>query len=543
NPVTAILNNQALPIWQSQPLQNTNYIYTNIDPPLDKGKRYVFTVKTIENSGRSSFKNNGYSTPCYFHYGYIENDTIDIRYPENNFQFTLGTASQFKWNKPRKALNNQLVTYTLKLVEVNENQDPENAIINNTPFYEQSYLPSSDATIDKTIPVMFWTNIKRMGNYAWQVTAQSGSQVVAKSKVQRFTGPPAIETFIAGGFLMTVTKLTSFDTVNHVITGKCKTNLNSAWGNVETEFSYSGVTISSIGNNEWVMVSGSIQDKIAPPAYTLQPETHNENKTALFKADSIFVGLNALKLSGKVEWNFPHAGTSSQIEKLISKRCKLDLANSTYYLSNSYPIYLEKDYTIPLMEPYGFVVKLHNNSEMNIYQSKYEYGFKGYVQLPQNVSNQNNTGAHIAFQDAKQLHYISQSANLNSENIRLAKNTKFGFLPTHYVLDFSEKQSPGEFLADSSWKGFYIEQGRLELPSSMENSGQITLPFAKELEFINTTQDTNRAYVTNRGLFLTSTIPFLWSDSVKFNTFISKQGFFYNRIKESEIEKAFIKGG
>ncbi|MBL7932503.1 MAG: hypothetical protein JNL60_11405, partial [Bacteroidia bacterium] len=75
------------------------------------------------------------------------------------------------------------------------------------------------------------------------------------------------------------------------------------------------------------------------------------------------------------------------------------------------------------------------------------------------------------------------------------------------------------------------------------NSGQITLPFAKELEFINTTQDTNKAYVTNRGLFLTSTIPFLWSDSVKFNTFVSKQGFFYNRIKESEIEKSFIKGG
>jgi len=64
------------------------------------------------------------------------------------------------------------------------------------------------------------------------------------------------------------------------------------------------------------MLSGTIADKITAPAYTLQPQTHADNTTALFRPDSIFVDLSALKISGKIDWNFPHAGTSQQIEKL-----------------------------------------------------------------------------------------------------------------------------------------------------------------------------------------------------------------------------------
>lgn len=543
NPVTAILNNQALPIWQSSPLQQTNYLYSTSEPPLEKGKRYVFTVKTMESNGRSSFKNNGYSMPCYFHYGYYENDTIDIVKPVDEFQFLLNSASQFKWKKPRKALNNQLVTYTLRLVEVDSAQDAEDAILNNTAFYQQSYLPVNDDEIDKTIPVMFWTNIKRMGHYAWQVYAQSGTQQVAKSKVYTFVGPPEIESFIAGGFLMTVTKLTNFDKVNNIISGSCKTNLNSAWGNTETEFDYSNIGITPLGDNQWAMLSGSIADKISTPDYTLQPQTYADNKTALFKTDSVFVSSNSLKISGKLEWNFPHAGTSQQLEKLTSTRTLLTLANVSYYLSNSYPIHLKKEYPVALMEPYGFTMKLNQSSEFNVYQSQFSLNFNGFVQLPSNVLNQTNTSAHISFQNAEQLHYITQSANENSENLKLAQNTKFGLLPTHYVIDLSEKQSPGEFAADSSWKGLYIEQGKLEMPKASENSGQISLPYAKEFTFTNTTLDTNKAYVTNKGLFLTSTIPFVLADSVKFNSFVSKLGYFYTKLKESEIERAFISGG
>lgn len=543
NPVTAILNNQALPIWQSFPLTQMNYVYGVSEPPLEKGKRYVFTVRTMEASGRSSFKNEGYSTPCYFHYGYHENDTIDIIKPINDFQFTLSTASQFKWSKPRKALPNQFVTYTLKLVEVNNGQDPGNAILNNAPFYQQSYLPVTDETIEKTIPVTFWANIKRMGHYAWQVSAQSGTQLIAKSKVQTFIGPPEIESFIAGGFLMSVTRLTAFNKTSNIISGSCKTNLTGSAGSEATEFHFSNIGISPIGNNEWVMISGSMADKISTTVYSLQPQTYEDNKTALFKADSVFVNSAGIKLSGKVEWNFPHASTGFQIEKLISKRCKLTLANTSFYLNNANPIRLEQDYSIELLEPLGFMVKINQSSEMLIAQSKYEFSFSGFVQLPEKVKNSNQSATHIAFQNSSQLHYISQSANLNSESLQLSSFTKFSLWPTSYVIDLSEKQSPGEFSSDNNWKGCYITLGKLQLPKLAESSGQISLPLARELNFTNTTTDTNRAYVTHRGLFFTATQPFTLNDSLKFNGFVSKSGYFYSRISESEIDRAFISGG
>lgn len=542
NPVTAILNQQAILIWQSDLIYQTSFLYGISEPPLDKSKRYVYTVRAIENSGRSSFKNEGYSSPVYFQYGYPENDTIDVIKPIDNFQFTLSTASQFKWKKPRLAKQNQLVTYTLKLVEVDSTQDAEDAIVENNAFYQQTYLAVNYSEIEKTIPVTFWANIKRMGHYAWQVYAQSGTQQIAKSKVQTFVGPPEIENFIAGGFLMTVLRLDEFDKTNNKISGTCKTILNSDWTTNEHEFKFNDIQISSIGSNEWVMNSGFIHDKISTPAYTLQPKTIPENKTALFLTDSIFVSTSGLKLSGKIEWLLPLAGSNGNFERLFSQRCKLNLANSTFYLNNSNPISLNNTYQTELMEPYGFILKLNESSTIVVYQSKYELNFNGFVQLPSVVLNQNQTAAKIAFEEMNQLFYIEQSENENSEEISLSQNSKFGFQPTHYTFDFSEKQSPGEFSIDSSWKGLFIEKAILQMPKVAESSGQISLATNKSFTFTNSISDTNKAYITNRGLHLTATIPFQFQDSIKFNSFPSKAGFFYAKINESEIERAGISG-
>jgi hypothetical protein len=542
NPSTALLNSQALPIWESPALNQNTYLYSISDPPLEKGKRYVFTVRTIQENGRISFKNNGLSQPCYFHYGYYENDSISIISPVNDFQFTLSGPSQFVWKKPQRALANQMVSYTLKVVEIKSGQSPEQAILSNLPFYQQTYLATNIAIIDKTIPVAIWANIKRMGKYAWQVTAQSGSQQIAKSKVQSFTGPPEIEAFIAGGFSMKITKLDHFDKTNNRISGKCKTLLNNAWGGQETEFSFKDISITPIGNNEWVMLSGLIQDKITSPVYTLQPQSISENKFAYFKPDSIYVTSSHLKLSGKTEWYFPHAGTAMQIEKIVSKRCLLTLANNSFFLNNSYPVTLSKEYTIPVIEPFGFVFKLNSASEIRIYQSRYEWNFSGFVQMPSNVKNQLDRPTLIAFQDVEQLFYITQNKNLNSGEIRIAANTNLGFKPTTYILDFSESKSPDKFAKDSLWKGLYIQGAQLDIPRLAESTQQINLPLARSFSFTNTLLDSNHAFVNNKGFYLNASFPFGWADSLKFNTFVSKQASFDCRINQSEITKSQIKG-
>jgi hypothetical protein len=542
NPTTAIINNQVLPIWQSNLVNKNNYLFTAGDPPLERGKRYVFTVRTTESSGRSSFKNNGYSSPCYFHFGYTENDTIDLVTPPDDFQFTLSTPSEFKWKKPRRALQGQMITYTIKLVEVAANEDPENSIINNLPFFQQTYLASNNALMDKTIPVTIWGNIKRMGKYAWQVKAQSGTQEVAKSPVQTFIGPPDIENFIAGGFLMTVTKLTKFDKSKNIISGECNTIIHPGSTAKPVNFKFENITIAGIGNNEWVMISGQIADAVSSAAYTLQPKDIPENKDAFFLPDSIFVNTTGLKLSGRLEWFFSHPGSSGQLQKIVSNRCKMTLANSTFYLNNNDAINPKQEYDVPLMEPFGFRVKLSVSSVFTVYQSKYEMSLEGLVQLPQNVLTPNSTQAHVVFNDTRQLFYIPVTDGLSSESIQLAQNAKFLLSPRKYVIDLSEKLSPGEFTADSTWKGLYVEEAAIDLPSTLE-SAQFSLPPGESFITINTTSDTNRIYVTNRGLFLTSAVTFSLGDSIKFNGFASKAGFFYAKLEESRIINSFVRGG
>lgn len=541
NPVNAIMNNQAVPIWQSAWLSQNFYLYGLAEPPLEKGKRYVFTVRTNAINGRNCFKNDGVSTPRSFQFGYLENDTIDITLPDDVFQFALSTPSQFKWKKPRHALQNQLVSYTLKLVELLPNQSPQAGITSNPVFFQQSYMPVGYNSIDKTIPVTIWMNIKRMGRYAWQVTGSSGGQMVARSPVFIFYGPPAIESFIAGGFLMKVIKLDSYDTVSRIISGKCSTTLNPAWGNA-TEFRYQDISLSSIGNNEWVMSSGSISDKISPGSFTLQPQLFPDNNTAIFSADSVFVNTSGLKLSGITEWKFPHACASPGIEYIRTKRARLSLSNGTYKLNNNEALLIDREYRLPVLEPLGFIFRLSNTSFLNISQSQYLFSFNGFVALPQRIRSNTNGVANMAFANAGQLHYLLLAPPEGSDELFLTQNNNMSLQVLNGVLDFSEVQSPGKFSGNQAWKGLYIGTGSLKLPPTAESSGQITLPARREFTFSVVSSDSNVAYADYGGLYLKTLLPFFPSDSIKFNRFTSKSGEVFLDIRSSEVERAFLRG-
>ncbi len=541
NPATAIINNQALPIWQSFPQKQNTYIYGPAEPPLEKGKRYVFTVKATEDNGRGSFKNDGVSMPVHFRYGYAENDTILLQAPVQDFQFTLSTPSQFIWKKPQKAMPGQMVIYTMRLVEVLESQTPDAAILNNSPFFQQTFLATSNPLINKTIPVAIWANIKRMGKYAWQVTAQSGMQEIAKSEVRTFTGPPEIEFFIAGGFLMEVTRLDLFNKTDNIISGRCRTKLRS--DSVEkTEFAFQNIKISPIGSNEWVMSDGLISDKITASDYTFQPQTIADNKEAWFSADSIYVNTSGLKLAGILRWKLPHLGVSGQEEMLLTKRCKLSLANISFLFNGSAPVSLDKNYQIVLLDPYNFKLRINQSSNFSVYQNTYETSFNGFVQMPSNVMTTASTAANISFSQTKQLFYIAQQNREDCESIRLAANTAFELLPVDYVIDLSEKDSPGEFSTDTEWKGVHVSRALFSVPVAAEGSGQITMSLAKNYTISNSTSDTNQLHITHRGLFLRSTIVLEHADSLKFNGFPTKSGYFYSNISESEMIRTFISG-
>ena len=540
NPVTAILNNQALLIWQSLPLQQTTFLYSLSEPPLEKGKRYVFTVRAADGSGRSRFKNNGYSMPRFFRYGFIENDTLLLSDPEEDFQFTLGSPSVFSWSKPKKALPGQMITYTLRVVRIDSLQSPESAMLYNTPFFQQSFLPTNSNHIQKTIPVIIWANIKRMERYAWQVKAESGVQQVAASEIRTFTGPPEIENFIAGGFVMTVTRLDYFDKQSNIVSGRCSTPLHP--NGQPAEFGFSMIGLASIGSNEWVMEEGVISDRISVPGYTLSPDSVAENKMAWFRCDSVRVTPDVLKVGGRLHFELPFLNAAGESQELVSRRCLLSLSNLSFRLTGNAPVLLSDNYDVQLFDPLGFRLRIGQSSSFNVYQSAYYGNFNGFVQLPQKVQTVSGTPVHIAFSNAQQLLYVSESLNPGSEAVGIARNTGIELQPLSYVLDLDEERSPGDLAGEAGWKGLMINAASFLMPARTELSGQINASSELTRTVVNSPSDNVIAHVDHRGLFFRCHFSFQTSDSLRFNSFQSTQSAFNVSIAAGEIEHAAITG-
>lgn len=541
NPSSAILNNQALPIWESPPQSHNFLVYGLSEPPLVRGHRYVYTISSSSNDGRERFKNNGVSAPTYFHYGYYEGDTLQIIKPEDQFQFTLSTPSQFKWRKPLHALPSQQISYTLRLVEVGPNQTPSAAMANNAAFYQQEYLPVNSAVLDKTIPVMFWMNIRRMGQYAWQVVARSGWQEVARSPVQVFTGPPAIESFIAGGFLMSVTRLTAFDTVTHFASGKCKTVLNPSWNRM-SEFAFTNIKLSPLGANEWVMINGSIRDAIGSGSFVLSPDSLADNGKASFVADSIVVDVSNLRLSGEVVWQLPHPVNADLAGEVRTRRAQLVLANSSFYLSSGSGIPLRQFYTFGLIDPAGFSLRLDQRSQFTVYQSRYKVCFNGFLETGNSTISKKNRKTNFHFQNAAQLFYIQEKENEFSESIFPTRHCEMEIQPISYLIDLSERRSGAEFSADTIWKGVLLEKAKLIFPQKLENSAQLRLPLARSYTLINLPGDSISNHVSAGGLFFKSSISFSDRDTLKLNNFPCRNASFRLQVERSQIRAGGING-
>ena len=220
SPQNAILNNQALPIWQSQAIAQNGYLYGPSEPPLEKGKRYVFTVKAVEEGGRSQFKNNGISQACWFYYGYPEGGTINLTALPDEYQLSTSDNGYFTWSRPSNVINNsQMVGYQFRISPLQEGQDEATAILNNKPFFESEVSPSTNEPQNFSLPVTDMMRLQRMQPYVWQVKGFSGQQEIAQSPIYKFIGSPIIEKFLAGGFEVKVTHLTSIDSINHKISG------------------------------------------------------------------------------------------------------------------------------------------------------------------------------------------------------------------------------------------------------------------------------------------------------------------------------------
>jgi|GEM_PF-1441736 len=537
-PQNTIMNNQALMVWQSQPSNTYSYNYGLTEPILEVGKRYVYTVQAIENTPRTQIKNNGYSTPCWFHYGYPEGGFIKLVQPDSSYQFNLSDPGYFSWKRPTNALPDQYVTYDYKVVKIEPGQTPEQAIVSNTAFDEYTIPGTKNPTASYAMPNATLNQLEKMTPYAWQVKGRSGSQTVASSGVYTFVGPPYLDRFYAANFLIEVTALTSFDTVNYTISGRGRTVLKS--GSFERpEFEFNNITIRSAGNNLWVMTDGNIEDVITLSKYDITPKTVKDNGVLMFQPERIYINKDELRLGGKCTWQVPVVSAGTSLPLIRTKYTKLQLANNTFQLAFETPIELEQNYTFPLLEPYGTNLLIDHTTTVYIYQSKYEFALEGFAELPSMVQDIHNSTVLVPYRNQKQVNYIEeQGLTDRPEKIDFLADSDFGIRGEHYFIDLSEKRSPGDRSSDSSWKGVYYQTARLVIPENGEGSNQLSCDNELEVLVTNGADDSTVLYIDQTGLNFHCAVPFNTEDTLKFNTFPST-GTFLN----IDIRNNFFNGG
>lgn len=527
DPKVALQNNQVIEIYTSLSQTSTLFSYNSSYPILDPHKRYIFVVQAVDVNGRDVFKNDGISEPHWFSYGYSVGGSISLVKPQEDGAFTKNEAKLFEWTYPSNLASGQSYYYEYRITKITGNQTPEQAILNNTPLHVET---TNEISSQGGWSYLLQEELESGEYYAWQVKAYTSQTEIAASAVQKIKGPPFLESFIAGSHEVIVRQSYNEDLNNFKGNGDVKISENGDVINID----FDGLKISKSGNR-YVLDAGEIVSKINNLEIELNPD-YTQNGKAFFKADSLKLDKNRLAISGKVEWDFPLATTSSTIEKVISK--------NTWFNYDSYT--LSGESTLPsgtrfsLADPINFKLHLNTASNFLIHKNDFILRFKGQVELPSSINALNDNPIQIPFNTTEQLFYFQNNSCQMANHIKPIDNVKI-IAPFNKVrFDFSDDQSPGKFELTGTWKGVYVHDFDVLYYEDMDTS-QVQFKNSRSYQF-NTTS-AHEYWITSQGLHLNFDYNFPNSDLLTFNTFGGIAKGIHLEIDQNQINNSHFEGG
>lgn len=138
---------------------------------FEHGKEYAWKVDVFEEGSLLSESDVG-----RFKYNHEENSKLDLIFPKVGEEIEVDMIS-FEWFFNMQADN----TFSIKVVEVLNDQSPEAAIQENIALWEMNNIQQTKVNRPKTEP-----GFENGKTYAWQVSAYSGETLLAKSDVSIF---------------------------------------------------------------------------------------------------------------------------------------------------------------------------------------------------------------------------------------------------------------------------------------------------------------------------------------------------------------------
>jgi hypothetical protein len=526
DPLSAIDNGLATQIFQSDNTDLNSFNYDASAPLLTKGKRYAVTISANSTSGQQIFRNNGKSQIYWFYYGYPEGGNIPLIFPTDKYNFSIRSTKYFEWDAPDNLTINQPVVFKFKIAKYDGTD--ANKSIEGTTWYDEEYAATY---IKRGNYCQLPKSLEPKTDYVWQVKAWSDDQMVAKSKVYTFSGPPIIEEFFAG---IHKVEVTSTDNSNMAdLSGWGRIQLIE--GGVSTKIRFEHLNISNTAGIN-ALYSGTIYSKLDSfPVITLTPKLA-ENKEARFIADSVRIDKNGIDIKGTVLWDFPFAVKSAN--KPIVRSVPYWLSYNTLKVTGVAPLDPNNDFK--LLDPGNMRMKLDETSLFLIYENVFRLEFNGSVELPSNVEGTNSKLVYIPFQNVEQLFYIVTDTLNLSNNIKLVPNTAIDLEPSVAHIDLSEKKSPFAFAGEPSWKGVYFEKFRVVHDKRTDYNGQLSCTNKYTHRFVDSNK--SRAWVDAWGLNAIIDHSFETDNIGKFNTFPCDYKSYYIESNNSIVSKSYYKG-
>ncbi|MCX6153789.1 MAG: hypothetical protein NT007_06500 [Candidatus Kapabacteria bacterium] len=161
------------PLWDVASITGTKYQYPANAPKLEAGKQYAWTISygsrtsapfgftlsksSVSGSGKDTVPKDSTRSANRI---YVQGPKITLLFPDNNSEIDLSQKQSFKWTALDKA-----ESYSIKIVEIIDDQTPEIAMKQNKPVYENLRIPTN------SIDPYFGINQQGVKVYAWQVSS------------------------------------------------------------------------------------------------------------------------------------------------------------------------------------------------------------------------------------------------------------------------------------------------------------------------------------------------------------------------------------
>jgi hypothetical protein len=502
NPLSAVQNGQALQVFQSDLLQNTNYTYGPADPLLEAGKAYVYRVQAIDADGKDRYKNGGYSEFRQFYYGFPTGGKVELTYPLDGGGFKRRDQKYIAWETPTNKLPLQKISYEISIKTIEPSQKPTDGILENKLWYFKKTLPNGKAYArSELIPEL---SIEQ--KYVWQIKAYSDELEVAKSDVSVFFGPSLVERFYAAGHMIEVDFLSSKDLNNLAGGGKVRLSQSDNW----TEISFSSLQIRQSGSF-FILTGGEIIIESEPIYFPLEPR-NDADGSANFIATKYRINSKGLFVEGNVGWDLPFPLLSQGLGRVVSESITSDFNN----FKVSGMAYLAKGNSFELLDPQFFRLDLSPTSRVLLYNDEFWFDFNGTITTPSAKSIDGNSTVW-AFNQVDNLRQMEISSATNAAPLRIIAGSGMELLPAKSIIDLDDSASPGKFADNPYWKGIYIEQSTLRIKEVLDDKGQFSLNSQFEVAVDLTSSSNSLVGVTGAGFTLKHNL--LFNIAGVFNTF------------------------